>query len=303
MHEEEGTVSQSERERKINTLEAKYFRLLNLFSASIIKQEWSHIVRSTRKRDIIEEIAMESTQTQIYDFVNRYFCCTKQHVYLFAYSDSDSELPSVISIGTELCNTTSKNRRSGTFLLDLNYSIMLSNPYERIDVAFLWPARITIYPDAISLSLTILERDISKFIESGRVTFSPRKSLKDEDVIRRLYFNYPSLHLQRMDLNRGIKQLWQNDVLDATSVRFKRSRSVSSEHMDEHYLIKYHFKDLYEDALERPLFSGTFHFLSNRDDVVKKFRVDPSDGFLSFISYAAERGQTENVIREILSNN
>ena len=174
----------------------------------------------------------------------------------------------------------------------------------RLQMVFLQPIQIVITPNAIILKLTILERNPNSYLDDYEVIKHTRET--EDDILFqnianhfRLTFNseFPSL-----DINRGVKYLWENDMIDALSVKYKRETSMATEVMDEDYTFKQQNPVRYNEVITSPLRKHAFRFITDTVDYCD-FVTDPTAGNISFHKYPSDSNQINNVISEILRNN
>jgi hypothetical protein len=104
-------------------------------------------------------------------------------------------------------------------------------------------------------------------------------------------------------LNKGVKYLWENGIVDAKIINFKRSISSSSEKMDSNYKFKKSYPALYEDAMKSPLLKSLFktETVDGVPDIY--FTVDPTNGFFAFSNFPEGKEDIDYVLREIIRRN
>ena len=150
------------------------------------------------------------------------------------------------------------------------------------------------------LQITIVERDIGSYFE-GRTVIKTERSLSEDDIVLSLQQNLEGL--TSLDLHKGIKELWEQDLIDTQNIRWKKPKSTTSEAMDEPCTLKSDYPHVYKEIQNQPLFKTSFKFLKDVDKYVSHFAVDPAKGFLAFTMFPKGKGNIENVIRKILEHN
>jgi hypothetical protein len=228
-------------------------------------------------------------------FLDEHFDCSKQHVYVFEKPKNFVHLPS--SLGTEPPATTIEGARS-LFVLRIRYSVVLRDPLEETSIDFLWPIRIELSPDDtpyLVLRFVVLEKTVSAYFD--RPCYVPDRSIEEKDIVKEV----ESWSQQRVDLHKGIKELWNNKFMDSPSARQKKALSMAQEVMDEELGIREHNPELFEQIQENVLLSALF-VISEQCCGVSVFTAKPSEGYISFPRYS-EKGGTDFVISKILRSN
>jgi hypothetical protein len=109
-----------------------------------------------------------------------------------------------------------------------------------------------------------------------RDILTTRKSIEENDVIA-LIINQinKSGGMSTYDLNKGIKELWKLDYVDAIELQYLKSKSTSKEVMHEEYTFKNQYPDEYKKAILAPIIKASFKFLDNSDDYCNHFAIEP----------------------------
>jgi hypothetical protein len=270
--------------------------LLELFPVKAIKQHWQK--ERGKKESIAATVASKYSKADILRFVDELLSCSKQHIYIFNHNGAIKEIPDVESGEMEAISDVGT---VGTYLMWCDYIVLLDGPMERKTVKFLWPIRIELTKEHVVIRLVILEKDISAHFP-GRTVYTSKKNLEDADVLQFLIgaFQKP---LPEADLNKGIKELWAKDTVDCTRTQYKRPLSTVTEVMDQSRGIKKHNPELYKALVGCPLYKSLFVIESKEFSTARDFSIDPSRGSIAFSKYTEVRGDTDNVIREILRLN
>jgi hypothetical protein len=230
--------------------------------------------------------------------VDEHLSCSKQHIYVFDNSGAVKEIPGVESAEMEAISDVGK---AGTYLMWCDYTVLLDNPMERKNVKFLWPIRIELTKEHVVIRLVILEKDISAHFP-GRTVYAAKKNLEDADVLEFITAAFQT-PLPEADLNKGIKDLWEKNTVDCIRTQYKRPLSTVTEVMDQSKGIKKHNPELYKALVGCPLYKSLFVIESKDFSTARDFSIDPSRGSIAFSKYTDARGDTDNVIREILRLN
>lgn len=282
------------------------FRLLRLFPVSVIKENFE--TENRVQNSMINEIIRNYPTEVIINFAVQNFSFTKQHVYFFHSNGNNFRADHGFN-PENLRNSTVENEiRTDTYLIRQRYNLVVTSiqndNISRLNLDFFQPFQIVISPTSFYIRLTILERNPNSYLEDYEVIRYSREN--DDDIQISEICNYFQDNLNFgsvvLDINRGVKSLWQNDLIDAISVKYKRDTSVATEVMDENYTFKTQYPERYNEVMASPLRRHTFRFLNNNEDYCD-FMTDPSAGTLSFNKYPSNLNQISNVISAILRNN
>ena len=291
----------AKKETRVNTPEKLNERLLSLYPVALLRSYFEPEQRG--KEDVVEELVAKTTQTQINEFVASQMGCTKQHVYLLE-PPAGGELPNDFQLGVASAEIVQAPHGNDEIIyaLKVSYEVTLRDPPEQLEIQtlqFKQPLSISVWPSAVVVRFTMLEKDLRfHFRERRPAVAAP--STSEESVLAMIR---SQLACEPMDINAGIKTLWNADVIDAIHLRYKRDLSTSTETMDEEHTLKAEYQDRYEEAMEAPLLRSAFRFMDTTSTSVKHFSTDPTAGSVTFSSYTDDPGHTENVLREIVANN
>jgi hypothetical protein len=270
-------------------------RLLELFPIGILREVWN--LKGT-KEEVCQAVAEQQPADQIINFVDTHLSCCKQHVHVFDRGENAVALPDTLQ-GLAPIKVTADN---ALFILRSEYSVVLKDPYEDATLEFLWPVRIELTDAHLIARFVVLEKNLGSYFERPYLLNS--RSADEKDVVRELA---TGLGVATADLHAGVKKLWIENYMDSSRARYKRPQSLAFEAMDEERGIKEHDPELYERLLDSVLFASTFVINSEhgrgKDLTVGVVSIDPSTGYIAFPRYADRVGDTDRVIREILTNN
>jgi hypothetical protein len=146
----------------------------------------------------------------------------------------------------------------------------------------------------------VLERDPSNY--SGRPLL---KAIRDFDE-KKLAVDLEKLGLPGLDVNKGVKSLWESKAVDAPRVKFKKAQSTNTVDMDDGKGLRDTDPEAFKDIISRPLLNTNFKSEPAPEDPEKThkiFQVNPTFGRLAFTSYTDDPGDTDAVIKSILENN
>ncbi len=278
-------------------------RLLRLFSVRALNDSFSN---RGNVNELIIEIADSVTPSAIKSFVFENLNTTKQHVYIFDLTpsfrlnqiDRNSFPLEVHSTSTNLPDFYIKG------FSKVQYNVVLLNPIEEATLFFLQPYHISIRNRHLIIQATIMEKNPSAYFTGSRKVVDVKK-INDENeiipqILNEIFIGSPT---SECDLTRGLKHLWDSDVLDCKYVKYKKSRSTTTEAMDENCTLKAEYPEVYTDLIHSPLDKTIFKYLGNDEAIMEHFTIDPEHGYLSFPLFPSNTNQINNVITQILQNN
>ena len=152
------------------------------------------------------------------------------------------------------------------------------------------------------MHINILERDISSIVDDKVVSVS--RDIKDDTILNSFVESTIShgVQLNKCDLNKGIKKLWSDDEIDASKAKFKKAKSVSTEVLDEDFMLKKDMNAVYVEIIKAPIVQTTFRVLKKKN-LTDAFVVDPTKGIFSFAVYPKQHNGLTDLIDLILSHN
>ncbi len=289
----------------MNDIKAIIYRLLKLFPVAIIKENFE--TRSKVQNDILTEISEYYSSQKVFDFITSNLNYSKQHIYLFHNPMEFSKAMQYDFLSASRILRDSVDGKNIDYLfVDQVYDIITdsTNGIEKLELRFKQPLMIEISSNFIILKLTILERNPSSYLSDYDVIKYKRRLDDNElvDSFKEHFLMKFNTTLNHVDINKGIKYLWNSNMIDAVFVKYKREKSISTEVMDESYTFKQQYPIQFNEVLQSPLKKHGFRFLTDHD-VYCDFSADPSNGTVSIHKYPTNKNQIENVIREIIRNN
>lgn len=287
----------------MNTKNEVLARLLRLFPAKKIKSQWS--VKGS-KDDLVADIAKKKSDDEIHQFARDNSGLTKQLISV--RSNETIPLaklpPSILSFGNLISKEEMKGRVEYFYLLDLVYNVILQAPLEKAELHFKWPVKVVFENKHFLIYVTIMEQNVKSYYPLERSAIVATRNLREEDIV---FGVCDTLKLDStksaLDLNKGIKALWDSNLFDAFNTRFKKANSTSSEAMDKGRLLKRDNPQDYAILIRKPLLKTGFVFLTKSDQFPDHFIANPTFGEISIPTYSDDINVSENVIREILKYN
>jgi hypothetical protein len=277
-------------------------RLLDLFPVSSVREYWPKL--SGHKGDLIRLVAENQPHEDIIEFVQEHIAYCKQHIYFYAHEGGFAKSPNLNLPGTVLASSWKEQPwQKHLFLTRYHYTVVLRENVTVIEIPFIWPFTIEYTAEYLIVRFVIMEKSVSSYLD-GKSFFKAEKSIEEDGILNAIIGVSEGDEVPKMlDFNKGIKHLWETDVVDAKRVRFLTGISSSLEVMNKGKLVKKHFRKQYNEAMKCPLLKS--HFITNKADgiVDLDFTADPNNGFVGFGKFLDGKGDAEYVVREILRHN
>jgi hypothetical protein len=275
-------------------------RLLRAFSVESLKEIFNLTNSKERQAGLLNIILSSNSSTIINNTIFKNFSLLKQHVYIYEFAGTFNENwldshPSYIS-------TQRIDRHNYIFNLLIPVTFQGFNKTKGIMENFIFHLPVQIYRKRkiLIFHINILERDLASITTDKIIGAS--KDLKDIDILDDLLSCAQPTILIKYDLNKGVKELWKTDEIDALKVKYKNSKSTSQEIMDEDNMIKKEMPALYVSLITKPLNITTFRILK-QTNMMHFFNIDPSRGYFTFNIFPKHLNGTTDLIDLVLNNN
>lgn len=254
---------------------------------------------------LIQEIQNFMTLDQIKSELVKNYGYLKQHVYIFSLGGTLSTKVIHGLIEGHFNSSITKNYFFKKYIykvkaIDNRPNGSTTGVLETIDVVFLQPCSTEIRNNCLIIGFTILEKSLNSYLPQHRIYEGI--SDEDEDSIVSKIESKLNGAIQRLDINKGVKWMWENDIIDSKYVTFKRTSSTTREVMDEDLTFKNSYPIDYKEVLNSPLQNTIFRVLGNQNKFCD-FVSNPSEGTVSIRKYPDNINQIENVISEIIRKN
>jgi hypothetical protein len=280
-------------------------RLLRLFPVKSLKDSFA--TTSSKQDDILNEIIDSSNLDVLKTFVFNNFSFSRQHIYVYTHNIPYKEILKLQSNFFPYdCfrKTQTKDSVEFFYFYDLAYKVILTNPLEETELSFIWPFKIVIKENSLIFYFTILEKNINSYYPIERPVVDSERLVEEEQILNAIISYLNSMgSVQICDLNKGIKKLWDSDIIDSKYVKWKKSKSTTTEAMDESYTLKRQYPDVYENLLNSPLNKTVFKYIKDGEDFCDHFTIEPSEGKISIPIFPKQLNQISNVIEKIVEFN
>lgn len=280
-------------------------RLLQLFPKATL-DSFPAAINKKNKTEMVEAVVDSATTDDINGFVRDRFGRLHQHTHIFEPDDRIvAALDEAVPFGATLLESpaTVRGEQHRTYILPLDYNLILGNPLEERTIRFPWPFKIVAAPDHCRIHFTIMAKDIRAHMKDDRPVEKVTQQPTRHELLRVLPSALDLDYMTPLDLNKGIKDLWENnDIFDARNVKHKRVRATSKDVMDGSYTVKRDDPVLFRELMGRPLFETAF-VLWPEHQFTKYFLANPTKGILSFRCYSEKSGNIDEFVRRILGVN
>jgi hypothetical protein len=268
-------------------------RLLELFPSSAIKTEWPG-VKGEKKDGACEIIAGTGDRDRVGRFVISNFSHCRQHVLLMQQLTADAD-PLAVFPAPELLGIAPTEK--SFYLSVVPYTTYLLSPMEECHVDVLWPLRVERRDRVVAISTIVLERDPKNY--SGRPCIKAIRNFDEKKVPMQL----ASLGFLPLDINMGVKALWESKFMDAFRVSYKKTTSVATEVMDEEAGLRDTAPEVYEQITSKPLLNTSFKPAEESEVNLGPFLINATQGRIGFTSYTDELGDVDALVDAVLAAN
>jgi hypothetical protein len=269
-----------------------------------VKVVKDHFQEKGSAADIIDKVTGKHSQTSIRSFVCDHVKWTKQNIYMFTLNRKF-----VRTDITSFHYAVEKESNLGAvhqicLLPEATYSVYLSNPISKQDIIFLLPVVLKVHNKSLTIHFTKLEKKISSYFLPNREA-KQASILNDEDeVLRKVLAKFEAHYtVERVDFNKGIKKLWDNNDIDCHKIQWRKSASIAIEVMDGNLTFKQKYPTEYLEIIKAPIENTTWKYLQDDRALCDKFTANPTKGTLGISHFPDDDNQVSNVITRILTNN
>ena len=275
-------------------------RLVNLYPVHVLRESWAF---KGKKDEIVEEIVRRAERRNLKVFLDAYLSCCKQHVYLFSHRNDPADLPRFrIPDAEKEYDVTEGATRRVLYVAKLDYRVIFTEPLREETLTFLWPIRLDFTRSNLVVRFVTMEKDLRTYVvEPSRTVW---RSLTETQVLDHLHGVLTDL--TRLNINRGLKHLWDADRIDGLLAKFQKPDSTQTETMNGEKGLKQTYPNLYREVRNAPLSNVVFKVLNKEGEMklgLSSFSADASKGSLSFYTYSERPGDTVSLVEEIIRHN
>jgi len=284
-----------------NSKEVVLSRLLELLPLDFVKKEYD---ASGNRDKAYKQVIKNTSETDIYeDFLrNMSFC--HQHIHMFTHSCADISKIGTDSLSNSVVysNVVDKgaSRKEIEYLLEVRYYFteVISQTAKEKFLKYLWPVKIILTSTHLEIRIITMEKNMKS---SANLLFRER-NLEEEGIIAEICRNTGITKPDRfLDLTKGVKSLWDDDIIDAPRVEHKNSKSTDLAKMDGDLTYKKSYPAEYAKIIKQPLRRMGFYGLSKKLPLA--FVCEPEEGYLGFTRFQSDIFSIDALIDEILRRN
>ncbi|WP_228853280.1 hypothetical protein [Aegicerativicinus sediminis] len=280
----------------MNTPKQILSRTLQAFPASILSSSGDE---NDTKEENSNNLADGNTIQQTHDFIVDNFGYLHKHVFLY---ESNSVItgfnfqdPNV----TELKTTSTRRTFTGYYLYNVEELYIEVGDRQPKSMIFAVPFCIKVSGRKIQLITNTFSRNIKAYVDEE---IAPMRTVNSDKAILSAFETSTRSVMLKLDINKAVKQLWEDDTIDARQVTFKEDWSEGVTRMDENLLYKDKYPNRYLELLKMPLRKTTFKVLNNNYPI-NHFYADPSMGTIQFPVYPDVEDHHEKFLNHLLSKN
>lgn len=289
----------------MNSKSELFKRLLKLFPVKSLKENFALDVRT--QDEMVNEIVKSGTQETIFNFVAQNINLAKQHIYIFNhnfgndYKNIESNFIPYKSYRKEV----KKDEINFVYFHNLPFTAVVTNPLETTDINFYWPFKVTIDRKNLFIQFIILEKNINSYFPADRKVVHAEKQLEEDQIVEGIVNHLKVKNkISVCDLNKGIKKLWEQDLIDSKYVKYKKSKSTTTEAMDESFTVKKQYPEVYKELVNAPLNKTIFQVIDDvNEEYCNHFSIDPNEGKISIPTFPKNIIHIDNVVRKIIQHN
>lgn len=286
----------------MNSQRDLYKRLLRLFPIQHVREYFNE---TGRQDDVNDSITGKSGYiSAVRTFAETHFSYTKQDIYILHNPRRNFPDFDVSDFPVEVLNDVTANGERKLFCLPkITYTLLLlTEPPSKADVSFFQPLQITIRGRIVIISFTKLKRDVEILFPSTTAKVAAVNTDESKILSDITEFLQP-LGSEVCDINRGVKDLWHNDIIDCQKLIRKDTHSTETSNMDGELTFKQRYPERYEEVRYLNLNKTHFKYLLEDELFCEKFITDPSLGYISIHRSPKTVNQVYNVITAILAAN
>lgn len=280
-------------------------RLLRTFPVKVIKEHFN--IAGESQEEAINSIVQNNSSAAIKDFSFSHFNYSKQHIYVYQFGNrhqlaqiDQSQFPHQI-----VKQSITANKQLVFCLVKVTFKVIVNHggSINEVDLKFYQPLQIEISSRYLLFRFSVLESKLTPYFPQRANLYSPTKVVDEKSLIDQILTDFATSAPFKADLNKGVKALWDQDIIDSKEVKFKKPKSVSRETMDEDKLVKVEYPAVYAELMRSPLNKTIFKYLPDNDDLCNHFTCDPTNGEITVPLYSKDTAQIDNTINEILTKN
>ncbi len=280
----------------MNSREKLLKRLLDGFPVNKIK-DWAN--HKGTKDEIIDYLYTIKEPTDILSFVALNFGQLHQSAYLFTINN-EINIENVNFLNfVNIFSGSNGDFKEKIYYIEVALPYFNSRSDLRETLNFFVPVKILYFEKDIRIYIHTLSRNIKSYFNFD---VFPTGNVNIEDNILKTISDAINQRLIPVDINKGVKHLWQNDEIDGRRIKSKRALSMKIEIMDEDNTFKSAYPEEFDDLMLIPLRKTIFRY-RGEENIVSIFDINPSEGEIRIKRHSVGENDMDLLINLILENN
>jgi hypothetical protein len=272
--------------------------LLEFFPVNSLRKKWPK--KKGKKPDMIDEIVKTEPLSDIQRFAWDESGLLRQHVRLVRPSNPPSRIPSSVLSLAQPIFTRGNPINEWFYLIPLEIKFVYGSPPTEAKINLYWPVRVRRVSGVFVVHLTTVEKDLSAHVPSGEPVFGVRRSIDPTEVLDDMSNTLGTL--VDVDIHKGVKHLWNADIIDACRAGWEEAVASSTKNMHVKNLLKRDDPAAFAVAINAPLMKSVFERLAIAD-LPEILTIDCQSGEIAITRYSNTETAVDNVVHEILRNN
>ncbi len=286
----------------MNTAKDLMKRLLHLFPLATAKEAFD----KTGTADVVlDEITDSQTQAAIKSFAFENYPITRQNIYIYQLNEvfirADFD-PEQFPFTVEHSESPQEELRIHS-LPRTKFDVLIGRTGDRQNLIFIQPITVRLIGDILVIHFTKLVRNISYYFAENDYPVKISQDNQESDILAKVLAFFDDYDPQPLDINAGVKHLWEIDDVDCHKVLSRKAASSVMETMDENLLFKEQYPAEYLTIIQRPLEKTVFKYLLDDGYLCNLFTTEPTVGRISINQFPEDINQAKNVVSKILANN
>ena len=280
----------------MNSKEELLERTLEAFPHDLLKH---HFDVDGKKDETVKKITQQNSSEIVKEFLCDFFNFLHLNISVYELNSKIPKSVKKIMNGECIKFKSSKKYKEWIYLHKTTIDFYDTKEGKSNSIEFLIPVKIINKGKKLIIYQNIFKRDINSYFEQT-IFLEKRKNI-ELGVIDNIKHHY-NKSIFILDLNKGVKYLWEKDFIDAKVVKHRESKSIRQDRMDEDYLYKASYPDEWEDLMKTPIQKTKFKSLSS-DISLDHFDCNPSTGFVGVSFHPNSDDEIVSLINLILKYN
>lgn len=251
------------------------------------------------KEEIIKSILKKFKASDIENFIVEFFNLLHLSIKVFEINKSIPSSVKDLMHSKKIFHLANKKYSEWVYLFRTEIQYYNKNTGNDDILEFYIPVKIINQGKKLIIYQNIFSKDISKYFKDK--IYIDRRSNPEGKIIEEIKTNIGQ-HPYPLDLNKGIKELWKNDYIDARDVKNRNAKSFDQVRMDQQFLYKKAYPKEWKALMATPLQKTNYKSISTQIKV-DHFYCDATNGELQISYFSNEKSDVPDLLNEILKHN